>query len=478
MHSSVATACYYRDGSASETSETALFLALTEGEADGVSSSAGPQDPYLWGLPRVHSGPFDMRPSPRQSRAQERVLWIVVALVVLMLIVPPWVATIHVAGSGQRVDQEWPTGYAPIFAPPAHSGATGIRVDLSRLLLQVVALLSITAVVWRHLGRMPDPRIPEARSQPDADSVERAYRSLGVERAIGPEALREIYRDLVRVWHPDRFRDDPAFQERAAAKLREVNRAFERIQASRSEASWPRSMGSRPAPKASLERRWGWRAAAGGAVVFAVALLVLVSQWSSHRPAIPSPLPTQDGPPPEARSPARPSVLDTMTDDELLGGSAKSPTVFADREKPSVQTGVSARPPNGMQVRNRGPRGSGMLTIDNGTPQDAIVVLVDEDRVQERTRWAVYVRGENHATLRGIGAGSYRLQFSLGTGWDSKAERFRADQAFLQFIDPLRFAEEHTGDGVRYQTYTATLHTRPGGNAPAKHIAAQDFTLD
>ena len=41
------------------------------------------------------------------------------------------------------------------------------------------------------------------------------------------EEVRQAYKDLVNVWHPDRFVHIPRLKERAEKKLREINAAYE-----------------------------------------------------------------------------------------------------------------------------------------------------------------------------------------------------------------------------------------------------------
>ena len=43
------------------------------------------------------------------------------------------------------------------------------------------------------------------------------------------EQIRQAWRDLARVWHPDRFAHDPALQARATARLAEINAAYEQL---------------------------------------------------------------------------------------------------------------------------------------------------------------------------------------------------------------------------------------------------------
>jgi hypothetical protein len=50
---------------------------------------------------------------------------------------------------------------------------------------------------------------------------------------LGPGAtwhqIEDAYRDLVKVWHPDRFQSDPALRPKAQEKLRALNAAYEQL---------------------------------------------------------------------------------------------------------------------------------------------------------------------------------------------------------------------------------------------------------
>jgi DnaJ domain len=83
--------------------------------------------------------------------------------------------------------------------------------------------------------------------------------------------IKEAYRDLVKVWHPDRFGTDARLREKAEDKLKEINKAYRVLQADRSggaQASaseefvdskgrvktWPSGVWSAAVPKASGAR--------------------------------------------------------------------------------------------------------------------------------------------------------------------------------------------------------------------------------
>jgi hypothetical protein len=55
------------------------------------------------------------------------------------------------------------------------------------------------------------------------------FRTLGVEPGASPAAIKEAYRDLAKVWHPDRFSHDERLRDKAAVKLREINVAYQAL---------------------------------------------------------------------------------------------------------------------------------------------------------------------------------------------------------------------------------------------------------
>jgi DnaJ domain len=58
---------------------------------------------------------------------------------------------------------------------------------------------------------------------------ERCYELLGVRPGVSRQELKAAYRDLTKVWHPDRFAHDPRLQEKAQEKLKEINDAYEQL---------------------------------------------------------------------------------------------------------------------------------------------------------------------------------------------------------------------------------------------------------
>jgi hypothetical protein len=62
---------------------------------------------------------------------------------------------------------------------------------------------------------------------------EECYRILEVPPDATPEQIRSAWRELTKVWHPDRFGNDEKLRRRAEEKLKEINRAYETLKEGR-----------------------------------------------------------------------------------------------------------------------------------------------------------------------------------------------------------------------------------------------------
>jgi tetratricopeptide (TPR) repeat protein len=88
--------------------------------------------------------------------------------------------------------------------------------------------------------------------------ADRYYEILGLDRSALPEEIRQAYRDLVKVWHPDRFGHDPRLQRKAQEKTKELNEAYEALKAARAEPhSESSTYASRPAGQPESEFQSG-----------------------------------------------------------------------------------------------------------------------------------------------------------------------------------------------------------------------------
>ncbi len=62
------------------------------------------------------------------------------------------------------------------------------------------------------------------------DEIERALEIFGLGPDTTSKDIKQAYRDLVKVWHPDRFPNDPRVRRKAEEKLKEINQAYEILQ--------------------------------------------------------------------------------------------------------------------------------------------------------------------------------------------------------------------------------------------------------
>lgn len=59
--------------------------------------------------------------------------------------------------------------------------------------------------------------------------MEKYYKILDLNTNATEQEVKQAYRELVKVWHPDRFTHDVKLQKRAEEKLKEINDAYQRI---------------------------------------------------------------------------------------------------------------------------------------------------------------------------------------------------------------------------------------------------------
>ena len=107
-----------------------------------------------------------------------------------------------------------------------------------------------------------------------------AYRLLEVTPDASDEDVRRAWRDLSKVWHPDRFAHDAELQRRAQEKLKEINAAYETLLEARARGGSRETRAhyeeprSEPVPRAPLALTWGPRS--WGAVCLAAAIFFLL----------------------------------------------------------------------------------------------------------------------------------------------------------------------------------------------------------
>ena len=61
--------------------------------------------------------------------------------------------------------------------------------------------------------------------------IDKCYETLDVSKGASPEQVKQAYKDLVNIWHPDRVSNNPRLKKKAEDKLKEINSAYETLNA-------------------------------------------------------------------------------------------------------------------------------------------------------------------------------------------------------------------------------------------------------
>lgn len=138
--------------------------------------------------------------------------------------------------------------------------------------------------------------------------------------------------------------------------------------------------------------------------------------------------------------------------------------------------------PNGTEITPARKNGHSMLTVDNGTSNDATIKLVYVDRPKKHYRFA-YVKAKSKISLQNINSGNYYLQFCMGQDWDQQTKKFKRDLSYARFNEPMEFnefKEEISRDDkiierVKYSRVSVTLHPVVAGTARTHSISKEDF---
>lgn len=231
------------------------------------------------------------------------------------------------------------------------------------------------------------------------DELHNYYNLLGLSPGASSEELKTAHRDLAKVWHPDRFPHDPRLQEKAQEKLKEINRAYDRLRSGNARRQTEPSTRERHAPptpshydqdaqtntqtvSVRMAQRIGWQLIVAPVLIFAVAFLVTSRSLprpggredQSQEPAIEQ---DQDPPNPGSQQPGRrvntsgnelPPGKDAIEVKshrlESGGASTSQPSAAPLRPLPTVTTvidpttGMIARPDCPMKTRMTYPSGT------------------------------------------------------------------------------------------------------------------------
>jgi len=100
----------------------------------------------------------------------------------------------------------------------------------------LVVIASLLYLLYSRAGMRsatPASRAPEQPKAAASSHLTDCYTVLEVPESASVEQIRESYKNLVKVWHPDRFPNDAKLREKADQKLQQINAAYEKVMAAR-----------------------------------------------------------------------------------------------------------------------------------------------------------------------------------------------------------------------------------------------------
>ena len=136
---------------------------------------------------------------------------------------------------------------------------------------------------------------------------------------------------------------------------------------------------------------------------------------------------------------------------------------------------VSQSMSTGDRIQNDfGLGGHGVLTIENGTDQDAVVRMFQPFANDATVRW-FFVTAHTSARITQIPEGTFGVRFTTGQGWQPSKLEFCKHPSYQEFSKELTFAEEQEPDGVKYLEMSLTLQPVHDGNVHTTGISKEKF---
>jgi hypothetical protein len=203
------------------------------------------------------------------------------------------------------------------------------------------------------------------------------YEVLGVVEGASAQELKVAYRDLAKVWHPDRFAHDPRLQQKAQEKLKEINEAYEQLTSGNIRFR-KRASGGAQQPTQQNTPRATRRFVVLPACVFTFVLLVSGSLLLGRRESPPQ-NPAQEVESSNVEQPSADSASDTLREQraarkpipkQLSTGATKEPTVGrAAGVTPPPTVTLTIDPTTGLIANAGCPIKSSMTYADGTEPR-------------------------------------------------------------------------------------------------------------
>lgn len=332
-------------------------------------------------------------------------------------------------------------------------------------------------------------------------NIKKIYEILGLNDNASLEEVKQNYRDLVKIWHPDRFNNDLRLQKKASEKLIEINRAYNEL------CSYMESHRNKPIKydKSCNDKddnkengvRWNtfdqvneayspiypsdtlkfikeyWYLVLTLFIGFTIIIFLYYGDKSSPKKSLPFLEKTQKSTGPTKREPTeKPEPIAPIPPKQ------KADIPLKPINPVSLPLGSS---PFGGGIRS----GNSLITIDNGTKDDALVKLFRFKDNKEKLIRNFYIPAGKKIAANKIPQGEYKLKVSFGNDWDRKLRKFNYNRHF-SMTEPFDITETKWTEPVeegyiertRYTKMNITLHKVMYGNFKSHEISEEAFEND
>jgi hypothetical protein len=213
---------------------------------------------------------------------------------------------------------------------------------------------------------------------------------LGLAPGASKQELDDAYRDLVKVWHPDRFQNDPTLRLKAQEKLRDLNAAYEGLRRS---GIPPREPAPAPAPPAwnkatpeTRSARWGLVWGFGAVLVATAAVVAIVLSIGMRRDTVtptdvvlaPAPPPRKAAREPQRIEPPAPAAGPTVGALMVLSEPSGATVYVNDQQVGHTPLTLPSLAPGGYRVRvelGNYPSWSSPVQIEAGASEKLIAFM-------------------------------------------------------------------------------------------------------
>jgi hypothetical protein len=331
------------------------------------------------------------------------------------------------------------------------------------------------------------------------------FQALGVASDASWDQVRQAYKDLVRVWHPDRFQSDPQMQERAEQQLQKINEAYFALKNSQSFRGRRPEPDPQPPPppqtppKSAIGRslrkflfRWPVKVVWWGLVWLTPVVFVSLRVHALRVPNLDAMLQQNNLPRPGLLSPSQfidPPDDRSATEGALSRWARKASDLWRSIPKigekqsarvaaPASDVGVQkddvapheperhrdtvavrpAMPVNGTELLWTRRAGAGELWVSNETGHDALATLVQAHTTAPVR--AIYIQAKNKVCMRNVAPGLYDLMAEVGENWDPNHIHFRSGRHALDRSGPFECMDVTSTQGTSGCRYEVVLRTR------------------